>query len=152
MYKTKAKEKDMARKRAIVPLIEKRTQADKRIKRRIILFRISTYVFAAILLLGIVLATISRENDLVFGLIHVITGTLSLFYIGFVVYTEWQGWYTDYVRLRDREIFPCSTEDREEVKNELGEHKFLMIFIGAIYLGLSIYMLITGACALFDIG
>ena len=92
----------MPRKRVVVPLAEKQKRERSKIKGRVLLFRVSTYVFAAILLLGIVLATINRENDLVFGLIHVITGTLSLFYIGFVVYTEWQGWYTDYVRLCDR--------------------------------------------------
>ena len=142
----------MARKRAVVPFFEKEKQLHKKIKGRITLFRISTYAFSAILLCGIILGIIKRENDLAFGLIHVIVGTLSLFYIGFVAYTELKGWYSDYVRLCEREIFPSMAEDSENVKNELGEHKFLMIFIGAVYLGLSIYMLITGACALLGIG
>ena len=139
----------MARKRAVLPLVEKEKLACDRIKGRVLLFRVSTYVFAAVLLLGIIVANIHRENNLVFGLIHIIIGILSIAYISFVIYTEIHGWYSDYVRLCEREIFPHMTEDSESVKNELGEHKFLMIFLGALYLGLSIYMLITGACALF---
>ena len=41
--------------------------------------------------------------------------------------------------------------DKDDLKNDFTEHRFLMIFLGMIFLGLAVYMFVLGIRALLGI-
>ena len=56
-----------------------------------------------------------------------------------------------YIYWKEREVFPKSCIDEEKLRNDLVEHRFVMILIGIIYLGLTVYMFVLGFRALLGI-
>ena len=142
----------MARYKATKPISDpKKTREKKDAKRKKITFRVFSYVYAALLILGIVITGINYENDLIYGWGHMIMGVITLFAIAFVIYTEKKGWYKSVLYSKERELHPDGYTDKNEIKKDLAEHKFVMIFIGLIYLGLAVYMFVLGTQALLGI-
>ena len=147
----------LARYKVITPVFEnpevKRKIKDAKRKKRI--FRIFTYLYAALLICTIVVTGLNASNNLIFGLGHVIMSLISFGAIAFVIYTEVKGWYKSYAYWTDYEIDPCLVErykGKERVKEDLAEHRFVMVFLGLAYLGLAVYMLVLGIRALCGIG
>ena len=139
----------MARYKVNTPAFEntKEKRAIKDAKRKILIFRIFTYVYGALLISTLIITGLNNHNSTIFGWGYVIMGLITLGAIAFVIYTEVKGWHTNYSYWKDYELDPGLVENRtgkERLKNDLAEHRFVMIFLGLIYLGFAIYMLVSG--------
>ena len=147
----------MARYKVNVPVFEayKQKRAIKEAKRKGRIFRTFTYVYAGLLILTLIIAGFYSHYKLLFGWLYITMGVVTLGAIAFTVYTEVKGWYKDYAYWTEYELSVClveSREGKEEFKKDLAEHRFLMIFIGLIYLGVAVYMFVLGIRALLGIG
>lgn len=143
----------MARHKVNTPAFEntKEKRAIKDAKRKILIFRIFTYVYSALLISTLIITGFNNHNATIFGWGYITMSLITLGAIAFVIYTEVKGWHKNYSYWKDYELDPWLVESRigkEEFKNDLTEHRVLMIFIGLIYLGLAIYMLVSGIRAL----
>ncbi len=143
----------MARYKAIKPVLEnpKEKQAKKEAKRKEIIFRTLSYIFVALLILGIIITGTNYDNDIIFGYGYIVISIITLFAIIFVTYTELKGWYKSIVYWKKREILTDNCIDKDNLKNDFSEHRFLMIFLGVIFLGLAVYMFVLGIRALLGI-
>lgn len=143
----------MARYKAIKPVLEnpKEKQAKKEAKRKEIIFRTFSYTFVTLLIFGIIIAGTNYDNNLIFGWGYIVMSIITLFAIIFVTYTELKGWYKSIVYWKKREILTDNCINKENLKNDFTEHRFLMIFLGMIFLGLAVYMFVLGIRALLGI-
>lgn len=143
----------MAHYKAIKPVLEnpKEKQAKKEAKRKEIIFRTFSYIFVALLILAIIITGTNYDNDIIFGCGYIVMSIITLFAITFVTYTELKGWYKSIVYWKKREILTDNCIDKDNLKNEFAEHRFLMIFLGVIFLGIAVYMFVLGIRALLGI-
>ena len=143
----------MARYKAITPDFEnpKEKQEKKEAKRKEIVFRTFSYIFVTLLILGIIITGINYGNNTIFGYGCIVMCIITVFAIGFVTYTEIKGWYQSIVYWKKRKILSDDCIDKDDLKNDFAEHRFLMIFLGVIFLGLAVYMSVCGIRALLDI-
>ena len=143
----------MARYKAIKPVWEnpKEKQAKKEARRKEIIFRTFSYIFVALLILGIIITATNYDNDIIFGVGYIIMSVITILAIIFVMYTEVKGWYKSIVYWKKREILTDNCIDKEILKNGFSEHRFLMIFLSVIFLGLAVYMFVLGIRALLGI-
>lgn len=140
----------MARHKAIKPVLEnpKEKQAKKEAKRKGIVLRTFSYIFAALLILGIIITGINYDNDIIFGVGYITMSIITVLAIVFVTYTEIKGWYKSIVYWEKRKILTDYCIDKENLKNHFAEHRFWMIFLGMLFLGLAVYMFVLGVRAL----
>ena len=143
----------MARYKAIKPVFEnpKEKQAKKEARRKEIIFRTFSYIFVALLILGIIITGTNYDNNLIFGWGYIVMSIITLFAIIFVTYTELKGWYKGIAYWKKREILTDNCIDKNILKNDFSEHRFLMIFLSVIFLGLAVYMFVLGIRALLGI-
>ena len=143
----------MARYKAIKPVFEnpKEKQAKKEARRKEIIFRTFSYIFVALLILGIIITGTNYDNNLIFGWGYIVMSIITLFAIIFVTYTELKGWYKSIAYWKKREILTDNCIDKNILKNDFSEHRFLMIFLSVIFLGLAVYMFVLGIRALLGI-
>ena len=143
----------MARYKAIKPVWEnpKEKQAKKEAKRKEIIFRTFSYIFVALLILGIIITGANYDNDIIFGAGYITMSIITILAIIFITYTELKGWYKSIVYWKKREILTDNCIDKEILKNDFAEHRFLMIFLCVIFLGLAVYMFVLGIRALLGI-
>ena len=143
----------MARYKVIKPVFEnpKEKQAKKEAERKEIIFRTFTYIFVALLIIGIIITGANYDNDIIFGVGYIIMGIITILAIIFATYTELKGWYKSIAYWREREILTDNCIDKDNLKNDLTEHRFLMIFLGIIFLGLAVFMFVFGIRALLGI-
>ena len=85
----------MARYKAIKPVWEnpKEKQAKKEARRKEIIFRTFSYIFVALLILGIIITGTNYDNDIIFGVGYITMSIITVWAIIFVTYTELKGWY-----------------------------------------------------------
>ena len=143
----------MARYKAIKPVWEnqKEKQAKKEAMRKEIIFRIFSYIFVALLILGIIITGTYYDNDIIFGVGYITMSIITVWAIIFVTYTELKGWYKSIAYWKKREILTDNCIDKEILKNDFSEHRLLMIFLGMIFLGLAVYMFVLGIRSLLGI-
>lgn len=143
----------MARYKSIKPALKnpKEEQAKKDTKRKKIIFRTFSYVFYALLILGIIITVINDDNNLVFACGNIAMSVIIFFAIAFLVYTEIKGWYKNIVYWEERKFFADSNINKEHLKEKTSENRFVIIFISMILFGLAVYMLIIGIRALYGI-
>jgi len=143
----------MARFKAIKPVWEnpKEKQAKKEARRKEIIFRTFSYIFIALLILGIIITGTNYDNDIIFGVGYITMSIITVWAIIFVTYTELKGWYKSISYWKKREILTDNCIDKEILKNDFSEHRFLMIFLGMIFLGLAVYMFVLGIRTLLGI-
>ena len=143
----------MARYKAIKPVWEnpKEKQAKKEARRKEIIFRTFSYIFVALLILGIIITGINYDNDIIFGVGYITMSIITVWAIIFVTYTEFKGWYKSIAYWKKREILTDNCIDKEILKNDFSVHRLLLIFLGMIFLGLAVYMFVLGIRALLGI-
>ena len=143
----------MARYEVIKPVFEnpKEKQAKKEARIKEIIFRTFSYIFVALLILGIIITGTNYDNDIIFGVGYITMSIITVWAIIFVTYTELKGWYKSIAYWKKREILTDNCIDKEILKNDFAEHRFLMIFLGMIFLGLAVYMFVLGIRALLGI-
>ncbi len=143
----------MARYKSIKPALKnpKEEQAKKDTKRKEIIFRTFSYVFYALLILGIIITAINYDNNLVFACGNIAMSVIIFFGIAFLVYTEIKGWYKNIVYWEERKFFADSNINKERLKEKSSENRFVIIFISMIFFGLAVYMLVIGIRALYGI-
>ena len=143
----------MARYKAMKPNPEnsKEARARKDAKRKITIFRVASYIYLALLIAGVILTGTNGDDNHISGWGYVVMGIVSLLFVAFVIYAELKGWYKNYKYWEERRLLPPRCIDEEKLKEDLVEHRFAMILIGLIYLGVTVYMFVLGIRALYGI-
>ena len=144
----------MPRHKAITPNLESANEqrAKRYVKRNKKILYMVSWCFGILCLFGVILTELYFQKRPFYAIGYMTLGILCLLYLSFIIYTEIKGWHEKELYMEKRKFFDefymNTKRMREDLKNNLANHRVEMIICGLFLIGAAVYFFIHGIRAL----